>query len=158
MNASKSGGGVFIPRQLARWNTSMNDKGSSQTLPLFILILSEFVISGCSQADSIPTHSPVASTSTIEPTPTHEVLTVTGLTKTLEATSTSSGSARDITVDANGASHAKLADLAVIDANVEATGDSHVSVNPSGRLDTFAKGGLSRHVSWQSLPGDVGLG
>jgi hypothetical protein len=66
----------------------MNDKGSPQALPLIILILGAFAISGCSQADSIPTHSPVAPTSTIEPTPTPEVLAATGLTPTLEATPT----------------------------------------------------------------------
>jgi hypothetical protein len=58
----------------------MNDKGPTQTLPLIILILGAFAISGCSQAGSIPTHTPVAITSTIEPTPTPEVFTATGLT------------------------------------------------------------------------------
>jgi hypothetical protein len=66
----------------------MNDKGSTQTLPLIILVLSAFVISGCLQGDSIPTHSPVAPTSTIETMPTLEVLTATGFTPTLEATPT----------------------------------------------------------------------
>jgi hypothetical protein len=58
----------------------MKEKWQTQTLPLFILILGSLTISGCSQGASIPTHSPVAPTSTIEPTPTPEVLTATGLT------------------------------------------------------------------------------
>ena len=58
----------------------MNDMGSTHTPPLIFLVLCPFVISGCSQADSIPAHSPVAPASTIEPTPMPEVLTATGLT------------------------------------------------------------------------------
>ncbi|UCC53292.1 MAG: DUF2807 domain-containing protein [Anaerolineaceae bacterium] len=61
-----------------------------------------------------------------------------------------SGSAGDITVDANGGSHAKLADLAVLDANVEARGGSHVTVNPTGQLDTIARGGS--HVKYIGTP------
>jgi hypothetical protein len=58
----------------------MNEKGPLQTLLLIIAIGGILTISGCSQVDSIPTHSPVAPTPTSGPTPTPEVLTATGLT------------------------------------------------------------------------------
>ena len=54
---------------------------------------------------------------------------------------TLSGSAGDLTVDADAGSHAKLGDLQVADANVEARGGSHATVHPSGRLDAVARGG-----------------
>jgi len=63
---------------------------------------------------------------------------------------TLSGSAGDLAVEADGGSQAKLGDLAVVDANVEARGGSHVTVNPSGRLDAVAKGGS--HVSYLGNP------
>ena len=63
---------------------------------------------------------------------------------------TLTGSAGDLTVEADGGSHAKLADLKVVDANVEARGGSHVTVNPSGRLDAFARGGS--HVRYLGSP------
>jgi len=63
---------------------------------------------------------------------------------------TLSGSAGDITVDAGGGSHAKLAKLAVVNANVTASGGSHVTVNPSGTLDAASKGGS--HVRYVGSP------
>jgi len=63
---------------------------------------------------------------------------------------TLSGSAGNLTVDANGGSHAKLAKMAVVDANVIANGGSHVTVNPSGRLDAKASGGS--HVKYLGNP------
>jgi hypothetical protein len=58
----------------------MNEKGPLQTLLLIIAIGGILTISGCSQVDSIPTHSPVAPTPTSGSTPTPEMLTATGLT------------------------------------------------------------------------------
>jgi hypothetical protein len=63
---------------------------------------------------------------------------------------TLSGTAGGLIVAANGGSHAKLAGLAVVDASVEANGGSHVTVNPSGRLDAVAKGGS--HVRYLGSP------
>jgi hypothetical protein len=58
----------------------MNQKGPIQTLIAIILICAALTISGCSQGDAIPTHRPIAPTPTLEPTPTPEALTATGLT------------------------------------------------------------------------------
>ena len=69
---------------MVREDTRMNEKSPNQALLLIILILGTLTISGCSQGDSLPTHSPVAPTSTFETTPTLEVLTATGITPTLE--------------------------------------------------------------------------
>jgi len=63
---------------------------------------------------------------------------------------TLSGSAGNLMIDAGGGSHANLADLVVVDANVEARGGSHATVNPSGRLDAVAKGGS--HVTYLGSP------
>jgi len=63
---------------------------------------------------------------------------------------TLSGSAGNLMIDANGGSHVKLADLAVVDANVEANGGSHVTVYPSSTLDVVAKGGS--HVTYLGSP------
>jgi len=63
---------------------------------------------------------------------------------------TLSGSAGDLAIDARGGSHAKLADLKVDNANVEASGGSHATVNPSGTLDAVAKGGS--HVKYLGSP------
>ena len=131
---------------MVREDTRMNEKCPNQALGLIILTLGTLTNGDCSQGDSLPTQSPVAPTSTFETTPTLEVLTATGLPPTLEPTPASSGSAGDITVDANGASHAKLADLAVVDANVETRGRSHATVNPSGRLDAVARGALTSRI------------
>ena len=51
-----------------------------------------------------------------------------------------SGSGGAIVLNASGASTADLSDLAVQDANVEATGASTARVNASGRLDAEASG------------------
>jgi hypothetical protein len=63
---------------------------------------------------------------------------------------TLSGSAGDLTVDAGGGSHAKLAALSVVNADVEASGGSHVTVNPSGTLNARASGGS--HVRYVGSP------
>jgi hypothetical protein len=69
-------------------NSSMDEKGPNPALVIIILILGTLPNSGCTQGGSIPTHSPVAPTSTIETIPTLEELVATGLTPTLETTST----------------------------------------------------------------------
>jgi hypothetical protein len=74
---------------MVREDTRMNEKCPNQALGLIILILGILTNGGCSQGDSLPTHSPVAPTSTFETTPTLEVLTATGLPPTLERTPTS---------------------------------------------------------------------
>jgi hypothetical protein len=62
------------------------------------------------------------------------------------------GSAGDLTVDAGGGSHAKLGNLKVVNANIEASGGSHVTVNPSGTLDARASGGSQvRYVGSPTL-------
>jgi len=50
------------------------------------------------------------------------------------------GSGQDLTVDASGASQVDLSDLAVDDAEVEASGASIVTVNSGGTLDVEASG------------------
>jgi hypothetical protein len=54
---------------------------------------------------------------------------------------TLAGSAGDLTLDASGGSGADLSAFAVVNANVEASGGSQLTVNPSGRLDVDASGG-----------------
>ena len=56
---------------------------------------------------------------------------------------TLSGSAGDVTIGVSGASTANLADFPVGDADIEASGASKVTVNPSGRLDAEASGASS---------------
>ena len=51
-----------------------------------------------------------------------------------------SGSAQDLTVDCSGSSDVYLADFAVTDANVDASGASEVAVNVTGRLDADTSG------------------
>lgn len=63
---------------------------------------------------------------------------------------TLSGSAGNLMVDVDVGSHANLGILAVVDANVSASGVSHATVNPSGRLDAAAKGGS--HVKYVGTP------
>ena len=53
---------------------------------------------------------------------------------------TLTGSAEDIVIDAAGASRVDLAGFSVVNANVEASGASKVTVNASGRLDADASG------------------
>lgn len=50
------------------------------------------------------------------------------------------GSGDSLRADASGASTADLSDFAVGDANVEASGASHINVNASGTLDAKASG------------------
>ena len=45
------------------------------------------------------------------------------------------GSANDIDIQASGASHFKLSDLAVVDAEINLSGASDATINASGRLD-----------------------
>jgi hypothetical protein len=42
-----------------------------------------------------------------------------------------SGSAGDLMIDTDGGSHAKLADMAVVNAKVNANGGSEATVNPT---------------------------
>jgi hypothetical protein len=64
--------------------------------------------------------------------------------------STLSGSAGDLKLDVSGGSHAKLGNLEVVDADVNASGGSHVTVYPSGTLDADANGGS--HVKYLGSP------
>jgi hypothetical protein len=66
-----------------------------------------------------------------------------------------SGSAEDVTIDASGASRVDLSDFAVGDADVEASGASTVTIDPSGTLDAVASG--ASHVYYLGNPtlGDV---
>jgi hypothetical protein len=63
---------------------------------------------------------------------------------------TLAGSAGDVTIDASGASRLDLSDFAVKDAEVEASGASTVTLNPSGRLDAGASG--ASHVYYLGNP------
>jgi hypothetical protein len=60
------------------------------------------------------------------------------------------GSAEDLVIDASGGSTMDLADFAVADANVEASGASDVTVNASDRLDVDASG--ASHVKYLGSP------
>ena len=51
------------------------------------------------------------------------------------------GSGADLTVDASGGSGADLAAFPVVNANVDASGGSQVTVNVSGTLNVDASGG-----------------
>jgi serine/threonine-protein kinase len=52
-----------------------------------------------------------------------------------------SGSGEDISIDASGGSGADLASFTVVNANVDASGGSQVTVNVSGMLNVDASGG-----------------
>ena len=52
-----------------------------------------------------------------------------------------SGSGADISIDASGGSGADLASFSVVNANVDASGGSQVTVNVSGTLNVDASGG-----------------
>jgi hypothetical protein len=54
---------------------------------------------------------------------------------------TLTGSAGDVTIDASGGGEADLSGFSAVNANVEASGGSKVTVNASGRLDAAARGG-----------------
>lgn len=51
------------------------------------------------------------------------------------------GSADDVDIQASGASHVELADFSVVDADINLSGASGVTVNASGRLDGNLSGG-----------------
>jgi hypothetical protein len=61
-----------------------------------------------------------------------------------------SGSAVDVHIKASGASTVKLADFPVVDATVDASGASQVTVNPNGRLDADASG--ASHIHYLGNP------
>lgn len=63
---------------------------------------------------------------------------------------TLTGSAQNAVVNAWMASHVDLAALEVTDATVHAHGASHVTVNPSGRLDVMAS--TASHVRYLGYP------
>jgi len=56
------------------------------------------------------------------------------------STAVMTGSAGEVTVDTSGSSKADLAEFPVVDARVNASGSSLVTVNVSGRLDVDASG------------------
>jgi serine/threonine-protein kinase len=58
-----------------------------------------------------------------------------------------SGSGEDIAIDASGGSGADLASFTVVNANVDASGGSQVSVNVSGTLNVDASGGSQVYYS-----------
>ncbi len=51
------------------------------------------------------------------------------------------GSANDIDVEASGASHVELPDFSVVDADINLSGASDITINASGRLDGNLSGG-----------------
>jgi hypothetical protein len=65
------------------------------------------------------------------------------------------GSARDISVDAAGASHIDLDNFQVTNAKVKLSGASHGSVNPSGKLDVDLAGASRLEYGGQAAMGDV---
>ena len=60
------------------------------------------------------------------------------------------GSAQNVRINASGSSEVDLADFSVVDANVDASAGSEVTVNPSGRLDVDASG--ASHVYYLGSP------
>jgi hypothetical protein len=61
-----------------------------------------------------------------------------------------SGSGEDITIDASGGSGADLADFPVVNADIDASGGSQVTVNVSGTLNVDASGGSQ--ISYSGNP------
>ena len=53
---------------------------------------------------------------------------------------TLTGSGGDVTIDASGSSDVNLAEFPIADADINVSGSSEVTVNPSGRLDVDASG------------------
>ncbi|MFH1925279.1 MAG: head GIN domain-containing protein [Chloroflexota bacterium] len=51
------------------------------------------------------------------------------------------GSANDVDIEASGASHVELSDFPVVDADINLSGASDVTINASGRLDGNLSGG-----------------
>lgn len=68
-----------------------------------------------------------------------------------------SGSGSDVTFNITGGSHANIADFAVENADLTASGGSHVTLNVSGRLDAEVSGGS--HVTYSGHPslGDIDI-
>ena len=63
---------------------------------------------------------------------------------------TASGSGEDIVIDASGGSGADLASFTVVNANIDASGGSQVTVNVTGTLNVDASGGSQ--VSYSGNP------
>jgi hypothetical protein len=60
------------------------------------------------------------------------------------------GSAQSVTLEASGSSEIDLTDFPVVDANVNLSGGSEATVNPSGRLDVDASG--ASHLYYLGSP------
>ena len=60
------------------------------------------------------------------------------------------GSAQSVTLEASGSSEIDLADFPVVDANVNLSGGSEATVNPSGRLDVDVSG--ASHLYYLGSP------
>ena len=82
---------------------------------------------------------------------------LTGLTLQNGSHVTASGSGGDVTFNISGGSHANLDNFTVENADLTASGGSHVTMNVSGRLDVEVKGGS--HVRYHGEPqiGDIDL-
>ena len=70
---------------------------------------------------------------------------------------TVSGSGGDMNFNISGGSHADLGDFTVENADLSATGGSHVTVNVSGRLNVEVKGGSHVRYSGEPQIGDIDL-
>lgn len=68
---------------------------------------------------------------------------------------TLSGSAGDLTVDASSGSQAKLSELSVANARINASSGSQVSVNVTGRLDADASSGSKVYYLGSPTLGDI---
>jgi hypothetical protein len=75
---------------------------------------------------------------------------LTGLTLQNGSHVSVSGSGDDVTFNISGGSHATLANFAVENADLTASGGSHVTLNVSGRLDAEVNGGS--HVTYRGQP------
>lgn len=69
---------------------------------------------------------------------------------------TVSGSGDELTVDASGGSGADLASFTVVNANVDASGGSQVTVNVSGTLNVDASGGSQVYYLGDPTLGAIG--
>jgi len=70
---------------------------------------------------------------------------------------TASGSGEDISIDASGGSGVDLASFTVVNANVDASGGSQVTVNVSGTLNVDASGGSQVSYSGNPTLGEIDI-
>ena len=117
----------------------------------------DFEISGASQMEVSDVSSPDISIQLSGASQADGSLTMTNGDFELSGASTLSieGSARDVSVDASGASRADLSDFPVTNARIDLSGASNSTVNASGELNADLSGASTLHYIGNPTLGDI---